>query len=263
MQNLYYRTVYGRQNIIKIFVLDLFLTISSPFRSLIENFTRRNFGERYYSFSSSLFVALLLLIIPLLGQGALIMYLKYSRSYGGQSDILWDTISKYASWYIFTGAFIYFSYLRWKETKRNPSVFDFGKFSYSMGQINPAFFKFQIGGKRFDVRQIETLIEPALAFGIGLLLWLIGQNVGVLLMIASIVYSLSYFGAYYKGDCFVMDMIDEILMNEESEKSFVGDYPSEECRGVRFHARKPTSEDLRRKVASRFTEPEEEFASIS
>jgi hypothetical protein len=75
--------------------------------------------------------------------------------------------------------------------------------------------------------------------------------------VSSIFYSIGYLAAYKNGDNFVMDKIDEMILNEELEDAFVNDKDASETRGVRFYARKPNGEDLRRRVADAFMEEEE------
>lgn len=248
-KNLYFRTVYRRENIIKIFFHELFLIFASYPKLLIEVFTRKNFGQRYFSLTTALSVAFFMIFLPRL------LRLMFTPSYGYYSyDVRPDFWSKFASWYIFLGFYLYFVYLRWKEVKRNPSVFDFGRFSLYTGDLLPSLRKLKFFGKIPSVRAFEIFIEPAPFFFAGLILCIIGQPVGYILIIASICYAVSYAAQYNKGDDFVMDKIDEMIMNDEMEKAFVNDMGSDNTRGVRFYARKPKAKTLRQKLTDSFVE---------
>ena len=52
-KNLYYRTVFMRVNSIKEIILGFFLAIASYPRMLLEVFTRKNMGERYFSLATA------------------------------------------------------------------------------------------------------------------------------------------------------------------------------------------------------------------
>lgn len=250
-KNLYYRTVYKRQNLIKSFLLNFFLVISSYPRLVIEVFIRRNMGERYFSLASSLTVAAILLLFPSITDSIVELFLPrnlrgFSQSY---DNGLFATKNILYTIYVF--AFIAFSILRYREVKRNPTVFDFKRFSMSTGYSLPVFTN--LSG---NSRLIETVFEPLPFFLGGLVLTFAGQSLGLLLIFCSICYSLSYMGAYYQGDQFVMDTIDEMIMNEETKNSFVGNDDPSETRGVRFFAKKPRSIDDRERLADAMIQEE-------
>jgi hypothetical protein len=65
-------------------------------------------------------------------------------------------------------------------------------------------------------------------------------------------------------NAFVMDKIDEIILNEEMENAFVNDEDLNKTRGVQFYMRKPNGEELRRKAAEGFFEdPDPKEASLA
>lgn len=258
---MYYRTVFRRENKFLNFCLDLFLNLCSWPRLLLEVFIRKNFGERYFKLSSAVTVAILLMILPALTNQIFSSVYSSFGGYGRQESNFWG---QYATWYAFLIAFLYFSFLRWREVKRNPSVYNFGRFSLCTGDINSKFFHVRLFGKSTTPRQVETILEPALFFVSGLLLIFMGQKLGWLLFISSIFYSLGYAGAYRNGDNFVLDRIDEMILNEEMEDSFVNDEDSSQTRGVRFYTKKPNDADLRRKVADTFIEDtaQEDIAEV-
>ncbi|WAC11895.1 hypothetical protein [Dyadobacter pollutisoli] len=249
-KNLYYRTVLHRSNPVKNFFFDLFTAIASWPRLLLEVFIRTNFGERYFSFSSSIIMFVLLAVTPLL-----ISALGSSSYYGGfdPKEFLMGNIT----WYLFLAGFLYCAFRRRQEVKRLPSVFDFARFSLSSGRIHPLFYTIVINGKRVDSRMIETLFEPLFFFIIGFFFMLFGQIVGILIVVCSIVYSFSYMAAYSVGDNFVMDKIDELICNQELYNAFVDGVDPNNTRGVNYYGRRPADPEARRKVADTFMEEEE------
>lgn len=249
-KNSYFRKVLRRQNLVQNFIFSFFLGIASYPRLVLEVYLRKNFGQRYFSLASALTVAVILILLPVAADS--IFKTRFYES--GHQLSFWG---KYLSWYIFTGGFLFFSFLRWREIERSPSVFEFGRFSLHSGDINPIFYQIKPFGKKINVRSIETIFEPLIFFVLGFILSYFGQKVGILLMTSSILYGFSYAGAYRIGDDFVMDKIDEIIMNEELEKAFVDDLPSDKTRGVRFYTDKPESKQLRQKLSESFLENEE------
>lgn len=245
-RNLYYANIYRRQNVFKKVILALFYWISSYPRLILEVFIRRSMGERYFTLASALTVAFILLLFPPLGLG-----------YGMEN--LPEAISDNKLWYLFTVAFIVFSFIRWREIKREPSVFDFGKFSMSMGVPLPIFDTIKIKGEAPSPRTIRIWLEPLPFFVIGFILLQFGVSAfGILLMVCAIIYSMSFSAAYTMGDNFVMDKIDEMIMNEEMVGSFVDGAGPDKTRGVEFYTKRPQSHDLRQKISDAFIEDDDD-----
>ncbi|MEZ4901805.1 MAG: hypothetical protein R2822_08630 [Spirosomataceae bacterium] len=220
-KNLYYRTVFKRTNTIQEAVLNVFLAFCSWPRLLLEVFTRQNLGERYFSFSTSMFIACILAFLPF-------VYLEVFRSAGD----FFTFILFFSTWYVYLAGFIYMCLQRREEIKRLPSVYDFGRFSLSTGQIHPDLRNLFLIGKSVDLRTFEIWIEPGLFAFIGFLLWGAAQPIGAIIFISSIFYSLSYMAAYRQGDHFIMDKIDEMICNEEMVNAFVEGKESSETRGL-------------------------------
>lgn len=244
-KNLYYKTMFRRHNRIKEFFFNLFLSICSVPRLLLEVFVRKNFGERYFSFSTAMIAAFVLFWIPFFSFAAAT---SIFRSQGWIESKFLIFILFYLTWYVGLAAFVYMCIKRRNEIKHLPSVFDFARFSLSAGTIHPEFYKISIQGKRFNVRQIETMIEPAFFFLIGLTLFLMGQFVGNLIMFCAVCYSISYFATYWQGDNFIMDKIDEMILNEEYVNAFVDGMDPDDTRGVRYYGRAPVDPEVRRQM---------------
>lgn len=257
-KNLYYATVFKRSTFFKDLFLDFFIGTASYPRLLLEVFVRRNFGERYFSIAASITLAVILASIPI--------FIQSTSRYG--SIDLFDALTEYFTWYLFIAAFLFMAFKRQKEVSREPSVFDFARFSLSTGEVHPKFYELKIFKKKEgrtvqrvapNIRQIATLLEPLLFLTIGLLLALMQQIVGILIIVSSICYSLSYVAAYSRGDNFVMDMIDEMICNEEMTSSFVEGRDPSETRGFYVSARIPADPEVRRKVVENSIRYEPDF----
>lgn len=272
-KNLYFRTMYRRRNLFKERILDLFDGFASYPKLTLEVFIRKNFGERYINVASVVTVGMILLILPVVAHSLAYFPGIFMRStgiggYGGYQDYSSSGIrasfwNKYTSWYLFLAGFLFMAVKRLKEVKRNPSVFDFERFSLYSGDIHPFFFHLPLSKARPDVRQVEILYEPAPFFLAGIVLWLLGQSLGWLLVIGSITYSVSYAAAYKRGDDLVGDTIDQMILNEEMEAAFVDGLDASETRGVRLYLRKPTDKDLRRKLASAMVEEGDDDIAVA
>jgi len=238
-KNLYYKTMFRRHNRFKEFVYNFFRGICSIPRLLLEVFVRRNLGERYFSFSTAMLMAFILFIVPMI----VVDYYPYAKQWS-----FWGFWGRFLTWYIYVGGFIYMCIQRRREVSRLPSVFDFGRYSLSTGSYQAFFTKYIIGGRTVDIRLTETIIEPAFFGLIGLALMIIGQPVGFLILICAICYSLSYFATYWQGDNFIMDKIDEMILNEEYVNAFVDGMDPDDTRGVRYYGRAPVDPEVRRQM---------------
>lgn len=236
-KNLYYRTMFRRRNAFKEFVYGFFYTICSIPRLLLEVWARRNFGERYFSFSTAMVVTFILFWVP----AVIVEGFSYGSGLG-----FWGFVLRYLSWYAFLAGFVYMCIQRKREIQRLPSVFDFGRYSLSAGEIHPVFYSIKAGNRPADIREIETIVEPGCFFLIGLTLLTFAQPVGLLIMLCAVCYSISYFATYDRGDNFIMDKIDELIINEEHVNAFIDGLPAEDSRGVRYYGRIPQDPELRK-----------------
>lgn len=266
-KNLYYASVLRRQNVLLETILGFFAFCASYPRLVLEVFIRKNFGERYFKLASAITVAAILIAYPFVKRwfvGAVdIADLDEDSGVYGVATKAPSYFKPYYSWFIFIALFLGVSVIRWLEQKRNPSVFDFARYSLSRGKINPLFSNLKIGGKKVSIRLIETVLEPAIFLLIGLALYyLLGQKVGLLLIVFSIFYSLGYVAAYNIGDNFIMDRIDEMIVNQELKNAFVDDMDESQTRGFRFLGTKPEDIETRRKLLSTMLTEGEENATV-
>jgi len=271
IKNLYYRDTFARHNAIKLLFLSFCSLFMSYPRMLIEVFTRKNFGERYFSLSSAVILTVILAVLPM-------GISQISASWGG-SEVATESYSyddsfsdvtqqaqnieaatqgglfpDFIAWYLYLAVFLGFCIKHYLDNRRSPSAFNFQRFTLSSGVIHPIIRNIKIGGFSPDIRFFECYLEPVLFLVAGILLALIGQTLGWLLIVCSFFYSMSYISAYIGGDNFVMDKIDEIICNQTLEKAFVDDGNLDETKGFQFRGSKPNSAELRRQIMPLMTE---------
>lgn len=243
-KNLYYAVTFRRINAFKVGILGIFLAICSWPRVFIEVFTRTGFGIRYFLFPLCLFLAACLAALPF------IIYRGYPVP---------AIIAKNFTWYVYTVALVIFSFNRKKEIKRRKNSYDFAHFSESSGQIHPWFYTLgflQRYSHPEARRIISVYIEPGIFLIAGIILVLLHQYIGVLFIVCSIIYSMSWSAQYYLGDQFVLNKIDEMICNEELVNSFVHNRPGDKTRGFEFYGTRPGNMEFRRKVADTMIEEE-------
>lgn len=249
-KNLYYRTILQRSNPLNSVFIHLVEMITHLGKAVLEVFVRRNLGERYFSIFTALFMAIILFAIPF----------TFGIGYGRPSFS--ETLGANASWYLFIVAFLILCRKRMIEIKRLPSVFDFARYSRSSGEIHPIFSEIKIKGKHFNIRQIEIFLEPAFFLIIGIILIIFQQKIGLVIFVFSLMYSLSYYIAYKKGDDFVMDRIDERICSEALTNDFSDGFEPRQSKGFRFRGDKPADPSKWRKVVED-TIVDEDFAGAS
>ncbi len=261
-KNLYFRTVEHRRNVLSTAILDLAYKLSSYPKLILECILRSNMGERYYNAASAITLSVVLAIYPIVFRDGF-----FATLFGGRSMFFREQspsfLSQYGTWYLFLACFAYCAFRRWQEVKRNPSVFDFHRYSLYTGDIQLRALWSILPFRFPSIRIIEIYIEPAIFFVIGYILSKLGQPIGTLLVTCSIMYALSYAYAYKRGSDFVLDRIDEKIMNEEMENAFVNDEHGDNYRGVRFYTRKPSERLLRKKLAETFIEDDRNNERIS
>lgn len=216
-------------------------------RRILQVFIRKGFGERYFSLGFSIFSTIVLSLFPFAAVAIL-------HKIGVRKASI---MPGYLTWYIFLAGYLGVSI--WHELKmtRSRSSFDFSLYSRCDGSVHPAIRKLKWRGKTVNIRQIECWIEPLIFFLPGLFLFLIGQYLGLLLMVCSYYYSLGYRCAYALGDNYVLNMIDEKIVNEEMEASYVDDLDAEDTRGFNPRTGKPQDYNLRRKLVTLMNEDDD------
>lgn len=228
-RNLYYRTVYGRVQMNQKIAGGIITLLSIP-KIIPDVFLRRNMGERYYSPVIAAIVG-----IGLFYLGTVFRYAYYTTNM--------------TLYYAFLIAYAVMSVIRYIEIRREPSVFDFAKFSLSTGLPYGFFKNIKLMGKTPSMRTIEIYYEPILFLIPGLLLLLSGQyGLGIILAFSAFSYFFSNLLSAKLGDHFVMDKIDEIICNQELSETFIQN-KEVSPRQVPFYGRKPTTDQLREEFA--------------
>ena len=157
----------------------------------------------------------------------------------------------YSTWYLFLIAFLYMFIKRYEEIRNRPSAYESGDFTKSSGDIHPFFTSFQLGGNTFSKRIIETILEPAAFFIPGIVFYILGQPIGLLLIIVSVIYSLSMMAAYNAGDNHLMDIHDSRIFNEQFTNMIEGQ-ESDQTHGARIYSNPITNPDAKRKLIEHF-----------
>ncbi|MEP7218859.1 MAG: hypothetical protein ABI876_08070 [Bacteroidota bacterium] len=251
-KDIFYQMHYLREeNILKHLFWGVLGIFATPCQMLIEAFLRKDFGERYFRLSAAINYSIILALWPYIWQAfsPTRLFLLHTE------PIYWPG---YITWYIYLVLFLAVSFRHHQTMKRTPGVYDFARFSHSRGRIHAAFFKINVFGHPPAVRTVECWLEPALAFFAGFLLLYLYQYLGLLLMFSAVVYSISYCAAYNRGDSFVMDKIDEMIINEEQAKTFLYDADESETRGYTFIGRKPSDPAKRRAVLEQMMKGDDE-----
>ncbi|MGK4567329.1 hypothetical protein [Flavobacterium sp. 3HN19-14] len=244
------RTNGGRVNLLKYNIFGMLTGFASYHRLMIEVFTRKNFGERYFNLASALTVAIFLAMLPVA-----FTYIQYGihintmRVYGGLGGMVEPQEFKvkwwaYISWYAFIALFLKYSWKHKKAQRPTKSLFDFTKYSQYDGDIHPIFREQKFSFIETNTKNIECYFEPAPFFICGFFLALIGQYFGWFLMLSSIVYCVSYIAAYEASKHDLLSQIDQIILNEDMEKVFVKGMAGR----VKYRGIVPDSEDERRQL---------------
>lgn len=198
MKNTSFRTQENRRPVSN-FSMSVY-KLSLIGRLILETFIRRDFGRRYYSLRQALILAFLLLC-----RFAVAVIHSFPSLFGLKRYIKHpapDFSLHYASWLAFTVFFVICAFARKLEARKNKGN------SLSMGYSHPLFFKIRLFGRPLTDRFIETIVEPFFCLTVGLVLYLLTQPIGMVIMVCSAFYSISYIYAYRFADEVIMDMQD-------------------------------------------------------
>lgn len=253
----YYRSVHMRTNKMKTALYGLFLNLSSFTLIPIEVFFRKNMGMRYFSMFHVSMACLLLAIIPLMSGGLGAMFMGMFNRYGSYGYNEFHFNMDQLIFLIYLALVLIVAWKRANEIRTEPSVFDLEKFSLYSGEVHPFIRNF--GGKKWDIRTIETKIEPLISFTAGLLILPLSHPLGIMLMSFSFINMLGQRAAYYFGDQHMLDEIDKIILNKSLKDTFIGD--QEESNGVRTPWVRPRNPDMRKRILERKDNEEISFVS--
>ncbi len=233
MRNDNIRRVKRRDNFLYKLVFGVAYYWSSYPKLLLEVFIRKNFGRRYFNFGLNLFI-----LIVLAGWPKLRSYFRlhedlnwYYKKYYNH-DVVYHYWFPYLTWYIFLALFLIFSFVRWVEILRQPKEFTLKTRSNYSGDISTFFWTFgrpetkriiKVGNltdeelnklKYNSTRFIESVLEPFPFFILGLILYFLNQNLGVLLITCSLFYSFGSYGSYMLVEEEIQDRMDDMQGTE-------------------------------------------------
>lgn len=258
-KNLYYRFNHQRENLIKDLLIGLIMTIASWPSFIVETFTRKNFGERYFTLYTTLIWTLLLLII---GGGQL--YALDSRMLKIFEGwwVLFNAISLVA----FAGYFFITGWRHRKEITKSGQTFTMDRFSRYSGQSIDLWYKYE---SKFPFKVTGIVIEKYLEGTLFMILGLIGMvivftfQVGLLLFLCGLIHLLYMQASYYMGRQYVLNLIDERISNEEMHNAFVEEKPASETRGFRVMGVLPPDKELREQLYEQMIVEEPEYNMVS
>lgn len=254
-QNFSYTAEVKRVNFIKVLIFRYFFPLAVFFRVPLEIFFRKEMGHRYYSAPFTLVIGLLLFLVPfyVVGNGHPFYALNHL------SDLNWSEFLKaFSTWFIFLGFFAYFGFKRWKELENGPSPFDGERLTTSSGYMEDYYAKFIPKYLLQNPRRCDIYGEPFPFLIAGLVLSYFGQAIGVLMILCSIIYCLSYLGAYFSGDDYLMEIIDNEVLGDNGIAAFMDDENVANRHGIQFYMKRPSSEELRRKFAQKMFNDEDD-----
>ncbi|MEO9803432.1 MAG: hypothetical protein ABJF04_09305 [Reichenbachiella sp.] len=218
MQNLYFRNVIKRENPILKLISGLGQILEGPPRLLLCVFLRKDMGERHFNIASAstlgfaLFLPFVFYIFGAYENSALLMWTRYF-------NVIWG---------LFVIGFMAMSYRHHKEQGFSLTRYDFDKFSLHEGRHNLPWERLL---SRLNLNPeltpilIEIVLEPLIVFIAGFVLVVIpfSRAVGVVLILSSIAYSISYIGAYWRSRNDLLDKNDEGIMNRQFADVLIGD----------------------------------------
>ena len=239
-KNLYFRSVLKSESSAIQGLGLFFLAITTLFRSIVEVFMRKNFGERYFGLGYTLIVTILCLIME--GFYAITTY---------KGGSIWSGLDY--SLIIFLIVYWIVSIRRAKEIDYNPSVFDFEKFSLYSGDTHPYLAsRTEIGKWTLNPRNTKLYFEPIPFYVLGVLLLLIPftRLTGLVLIIGASCHTMATKIEFSLARGFLLDKIDEIICNEDLYEAFVNDTPSK--RGLSWIGPKLNNQENMDKVFPHF-----------
>lgn len=226
----YYQSLFGR-NVINTKVIPPLLAFVCFPKLILEVFTRRRMGERYFSKTWAVVLGIILLLLPRLA----------SKAHPNPGLF---------SYYLFVAGYVIMTAVCFIEIKRAPSVFDFARFGLDPGQSLSFFKRIRIFGKTPTQRMIDVWLEPLFCFAIGFVLLLLSQYLtAIVILFSALCYFISNYSFALRGDHFIMAKIDEILCNQDLTQTFIQNKDMSP-RGVPFYAQKPSTRELRENLAA-------------
>ncbi|WP_303316851.1 hypothetical protein Q4Q34_08585 [Flavivirga abyssicola] len=233
-RNIFIEVHQGRTNLIRDFIMGLFMFFASHASAIVEVFLRKRFGERYITLAQSIGIFIAFIVL----------YSFADDIYGGVLDSSFTLIFAF----IFLGMSIYHRL----EIRKYGTTYEFKRFSYSDGEIFP-FWKNIIGKKiagfKITRYHIHVLFEPAIPFFVGFLFMTTNPFTGLIgqiIFLCSIIYGIRNFHKAQQGRNWVLDNIDKKITSEMKYDVFIGRKPKQETKGVYLPIELPEDENVRK-----------------
>lgn len=233
----YYQAVHGRINLIREYLMMIFILISSLPALIVEVFLRKNFGERYIN-TGSILAAWYLMMNPYLffhfkeySFGFLITWMpKEVIRYG-------DDIFNLPYALFCTGFLIFALYHRLQFKRYLNAEFDQHRFSLSRG-IPWRFWSNRMEKKVLGIEinpyTLVVIFEPSIPLVTGLVLTVFPETRGLggLVIIGALSYAIRGMILAIKGREYFLDKLDELIMKEELGKIILDAKQPHETRGA-------------------------------
>ena len=218
MENQYFKENFMRENFITLLFLRILSIFEGPARLLLSVFIRHKFGERHFNIITASFLGLTMispLILNMTGVGDKVSYLSWINSFN-------------FFWFLFVVAYSIMAFRHHRDMGFSLTKYDFTKFSLHDGdKMIPWSAILEKMGihQKLNPLMIEVVIEPMAFLIIGIVFSILPftRAVGIVLILSSITYSASYFGAYWKSRNSILNKNDERICNEDMARLFVGD----------------------------------------
>jgi hypothetical protein len=221
-------------------LLKLIYNILSIPKMALEVFSRKSFGERYFSPLISIVGIIILAVLPT----------AFPTTDRFVSSI-WEVVGANMSWYLYLAGFTTMCVLRYLEILHEPSVFDFAKHSLFDGEHQEWFKKLVLDrfGK-LSPRTIDIWVEPGFYLLLGIVLVSLQfVFIGAFIILCALCYMLANQISYSQGDHMIMDWIDRLIEAEQFERFFVDNRPTSETKGFKVNGRRPVGKKMKQAVA--------------
>ena len=240
---IYQKAMMRRKNPIADHIVNFIYNLTTVPKLTLEVFIRKSFGERYFSFAMGIITCIVLSVLP--------YFFPTTDKYPFS---IFQMIGANLLWYGYVGALVTVLIIRKREIAREPSVFDFAKYSLYQGKHVNWYIEYIILKIPYlTPRVIDKVVDPGFFFLIGLLSILLNSPfLGVWLIFSSLCYHLSNTIAYHQGDHFVMDLIDGDLVVRQMENSLVFNMSPEETQGFSIYGRRPVKMEDRRAIYEKY-----------
>ncbi len=249
-RNIFIEIHQGRTNLVRDFIVGLFMLFASHGSAIVEVFMRKRFGERYITLAQSIGIFFgVLLFYPVI----IYLYASFLELTGnGIRGIKLSQLRNSALFLsIFMLIFLGLSIYHRLEIKRYGTAYDFKRFSLSDGELAPFWYKIigkKIGFIKISSYLVNVLLEPLVPILIGLILTLIPftKLTGILLIICGLMFMAKNFNKAQQGRNWVLDNIDKKISNEMKYDVFIGRKPKKDTKGVYLPIELPENEETRK-----------------